>query len=138
MAFEPIYEDYEDLEIVLDPGTATAMRLDDTVEVEDMAIENVDEMLADPDAPLAKEIVLYLQYSGAGNTFRSGGELLDKAYLAGTTKKPDGKPGSAVIALEVPKGTPAIELPDGGYILSRGLTLELAPTDSGIIPGKIK
>lgn len=123
--------------LVLGEDFVFGIRTDDLDEGEKGAVEWVDDLIKN--APgVTKDLILYKTYTGLNTEgltkIREGGELVDKAFFSATGKKPSSDKNEVVLKINIPKGTPALELPDGAVILNRGLQLKMEATESGIIP----
>lgn len=125
------------LELVLSNDTTVALRTDKASDLETMAAEHIDYVIANAPS-LSSSVTVYRTFAD-GALFRDGGKLEDPAFLAGSTRKPKERNGkSATLAIKIPAGTKALALPDGVYVLPRGVTLDLEPTESGPIPAMVK
>lgn len=125
------------VKLVLEEAFVFGIRTDDLDEGEKGAVEWVDDLIKN--APrTTKDLTLYKIYTGLNAEglvkIREGGELVEKAFLSITDKNPPNGKNEIVLKIAIPKGTPALELPHGAFILNRGLRLEMEATESGIIP----
>lgn len=129
------FDDIGDISVATDPETTVALRLDKATIYEKNAAENIDKVIAN--APtLTEPVTIYKQLQSYPN-LREGGELTEPAFLYGNAKKPAPKKGVDILAIEVPTGTHVLKLPGDGYVLGRGLKMELETTETGIIPTTI-
>lgn len=129
-------EDSNDLKLVLNEDILTALRIGYMSPRVKEVVKRVDQMIKDS-PPLTTAITLYKTFTDAPVAFRDGGELEEPAFFAGSTVKPQRSVNGTTIAVSIPNGTKALELPDGSYVLARGLKIDLTPTRAGFIPASI-
>ena len=118
--------DAELIQFVLDEEISLALRLGETTEPENLAVKEVDQIIASAPAT-DKKLVLYKGYKGSDELYK-GGELIDRAFMVTSSKKLPLN-GAVVLEIMVPKGTHLLELSNGICVLGRGLKLDLEPTD---------
>lgn len=112
-------DDLDAIMAIVDPKTVVDIRTGNTSDKEKLAVKTVDRALADAPA-LTKAITIYKSFKDASSLLESGG-ITEKAFLTGSSKKPNGK--DATLVIHIPSGTKALVLPDGGYIFKRGISL---------------
>lgn len=123
-------DDLDAIATVIDPKIVVDMRTGKTSDKEKLAVKMIDRAISDAPA-ISKNITIYKSFKGASSLLNSSG-ITENAFLTGTVKKSDSK--DITLKITIPSGTKALVLPNGAYILDRGVKLVFDASEGNLIP----